>query len=250
MINLSVVDHVGTLTIDRPKANALSAELIAQLSEQLDAIESDPAIKVVLIKGEGKFFSAGADIKEFTSRSAAELEQQSHDTHQVFNRIEQLSVPVIALIKGAALGGGLELAMSCHIRLSTIEAQLGLPEIKLGVMPGYSGIRRLKSYIGTAKALEMVLTGQSVNGSEAEVLGLITKVFSTEDEMNRYAEQLSRTIAGYSKDSITGIMTVNAAEDAFAGDQTEAQLFGKIFDTNNAKEGIDAFISKRQPDFK
>ncbi|KAA1039967.1 enoyl-CoA hydratase [Macrococcus equipercicus] len=250
MINMTINDKRCTLTLDRPKANALSAELVAQLGEKLDTVEADGTVKVVLLQGEGRFFSAGADIKEFALRSAEELEQQSRDTHAVFNRLEHFNVPVIALIKGAALGGGLELAMSCHIRLSTVDAQLGLPEINLGVMPGYSGIRRLKSHVGTAKALEMALTGQAVSGAEAEVMGLVTKAFPTEDDMVRYAEQLSSTIQGYSLDSIQGIMAVSAETEAEKSDDTEARLFGRIFDTDNAKEGVQAFIAKRRPDFK
>ncbi|TDM10647.1 enoyl-CoA hydratase-related protein [Macrococcus lamae] len=250
MIDMVVNNHICTLTLNRPKANALSTELISQLNDKLDAVESDESIRVVLLQGEGRFFSAGADIKEFTVRSAAELEQQSRDTHVIFNRIDKFKVPVIALIKGAALGGGLELAMSCHIRLSTTDAKIGLPEINLGVMPGYSGIRRLKSYIGTAKALEMALTGQPIDGLQAEERGLVTKAFQTEDEMMQYAIDLSAKIASYSTDSIRGIMSVSAEAIDGNSDEIEAQLFGRIFETENAIEGIEAFISKRKPDFK
>src|SRR5699024_9486479 len=133
------------------------------LSEKLDAVENDETIKVVVIKGEGKFFSAGADIKEFTSlQQASDYQSLSEKGQQLFERIEHFQVPIIAAVHGAALGGGLELAMACHVRIVGEDAKMGLPELSLGIIPGFAGTQRLPRYVGESKAYEMILTAEPI----------------------------------------------------------------------------------------
>src|SRR5699024_8202801 len=176
-LSLEIENHIATLTIESPPANALSSQLIQDLDDQLNAITADESVKAVVIKGEGRFFSAGADIKEFTSaESAADQENLARNGQQIFERIETYHIPVIAAIHGAALGGGLELAMACHMRIVTTTAKLGLPELTLGIIPGFAGTQRLTQHVGHAKAYELILTGEPISGEEAAGIGLANQV--------------------------------------------------------------------------
>lgn len=246
-------NHVATITIESPPANALSSAILQDLSNELDGIEKDSSIKAILLKGEGKFFSAGADIKEFTSfQEAADYEALASKGQTLFNRIENFHVPVIAAIHGAALGGGLELAMSCHIRYVTHEAKIGLPELNLGIIPGFAGTQRLPRYVGVAKAYEMTLTGVPISGKEAAEYGLANKSFSDE-ELFPAAEKLVNTIAMKSGPTIHHVMKLIPyahTSQLQEGVRSEASAFGEVFGNEDAKEGIQAFIEKRKPQFR
>ncbi|UJL48267.1 enoyl-CoA hydratase [Virgibacillus sp. NKC19-16] len=246
-------NNVAYLTIQTPPANALSSTLLNELAEQLDGIEQDTTIKAVVVQGEGKFFSAGADIKEFTSlQNTSDLESLSSRGQQLFDRIENFSIPVIASIHGAALGGGLELAMACHIRIVTENAKLGLPEVTLGIIPGFAGTQRLPQYVGAAKGYEMILTGEPILGTEAQAFGLANQVV-TEEELGSETSKLAEKIAAKSKLTINSVMRLipYAKTERFSeGVQAEAKDFGKIFGSEDAKEGIQAFIDKRKPSFR
>lgn len=246
-------NHVAYLTIQSPPANALSSTLIDDLAEKLDGIEQNTAIKTIVLKGEGKFFSAGADIKEFTSlQNATDYEVLAEKGQQLFHRIEHFSIPVIASIHGAALGGGLELAMACHIRVVTENAKLGLPETTLGIIPGFAGTQRLPHYVGTAKAYEMILTGEPISGVEAQSLGLANKVVKPE-ELDHETMKLASKIAEKSSVSINSIMHLipYAKTEQFSkGAQAEIKAFGKVFGSDDAREGVQAFIEKRKPNFQ
>lgn len=252
-ISLEVKDHIATLTIQSPPANALSTTLLKDLENQLNEVENDASVKAVILKGDGRFFSAGADIKEFTSlQNASDYEGLARNGQELFERIEKFSVPVIAAIHGAALGGGLELAMSCHIRIVAETAKLGLPELNLGIIPGFAGTQRLPQLVGNAKAYELILTGEPVSGTEAANIGLAN--MAVEDEaLFETAEQLAKKIAAKSKPTIEKVMELvpYAKFASFsAGVVAEAQAFGEVFGTEDAKEGVQAFIEKRQPNFK
>lgn len=246
-------NHVAILTIQKPPANALSSELIKDIDKKLDEIENDTDIKAIVLKGEGKFFSAGADIKEFTAlQDASDYQALSENGQKVFDRIESFSIPVIAAIHGAALGGGLELAMSCHMRLVTENAKLGLPELTLGIIPGFAGTQRLPGYVGTAKAYEMLLSGTPISGSEAHNYGLANRVVS-EDKIFDEAIKLAEKIASKSKPTINHIMHLIpfTKSDKFTdGALEEAKAFGEIFGSEDAKEGVQAFLEKRKPNFQ
>ncbi|WP_099158700.1 enoyl-CoA hydratase [Virgibacillus ndiopensis] len=246
-------NHIATLTIKSPPANALSSALLKDIAEKLDEIEKDGTIKAIILKGEGKFFSAGADIKEFTSlQNASDYESLSREGQKLFDRIEYFSIPVIAVIHGAVLGGGLELAMACHIRIVTENTKMGLPELSLGIIPGFAGTQRLPQYVGTAKAYEMILTGEPISGREAHKLGLANHVFEEETVFTE-AMKLAEKIASKSKPTINRIMKLipyAKAEHFAEGSKMEAKAFGEIFGSEDAKEGIQAFIEKRKPNFQ
>ncbi|HLR62644.1 MAG TPA: enoyl-CoA hydratase [Lentibacillus sp.] len=248
-----VKNNVAVLTIQSPPANALSSGLLDDLSERLDQIETDNTVKAVVLNGEGKFFSAGADIKEFTAlQNDSDYEALSIKGHQLFERIEHFKVPVIAAIHGAALGGGLELAMACHIRIAGENAKLGLPELTLGIIPGFAGTQRLPQYVGTAKAYEMILTGQPITGKEAKESGLANQAVQDEEVFEKTFE-LARSIAVKGKLSIEAVMELipySKSERFAKGLQEEAKAFAKVFGTEDATEGIQAFIEKRKPDFR
>ena len=246
-------DSIATITIVRPPANALSQGLLRELSAVLDEIEPNRDIKVIVIHGEGRFFSAGADIKEFTTVSSSEgFANLGKFGQDLFDRMEKFPKPIIAAIHGAALGGGLELAMACHIRLVGEKSKLGLPELQLGVIPGFSGTQRLPKYVGVARAAEMLFTSEPITGMDAVQFGLANHAYP-EDEVLEQALKLAGKIAKKSSGSLKAtIQLLNYAktEEFYEGSKKEAELFGEIFVSNDAKEGIQAFIEKREPHFK
>jgi enoyl-CoA hydratase len=246
-------DSIATITIQRPPANALSQGLLRELSAVLDEIEPNRDIKVIVIHGEGRFFSAGADIKEFTTVSSSEgFANLGKFGQDLFDRMEKFPKPIIAAIHGAALGGGLELAMACHIRLVGEKSKLGLPELQLGLIPGFAGTQRLPKYVGVARAAEMLFTSEPISGMEAVQFGLANHAYP-EDEVLEQALKLAGKIAKKSSGSLKAtIQLLNYAknEEFYEGSNKEAELFGEIFVSNDAKEGIQAFIEKREPHFK
>ncbi|WP_085991750.1 enoyl-CoA hydratase [Oceanobacillus senegalensis] len=251
-IQLEVAKHIAYLTIKSPPANALSSNLLDDLESQLNTIEEDGSIKVIVLHGEGKFFSAGADIKEFTSLNDPSAYKFAERGQKLFDRLENSSIPVIAAIHGAALGGGLELAMACHMRIVTETAKLGLPEITLGIIPGYAGTQRLPRYVGTSKAYEMILTGKPISGQETLSLGLANKVVK-EDDLMKEVNELAKSISSMSKPSINEIMRLLSFQKSEHFEQNvneEALSFQRVFGTEDAKEGIQAFLEKRKPKFQ
>ncbi|WP_205601119.1 enoyl-CoA hydratase [Virgibacillus sp. Bac330] len=244
---------IAYVTIQSPPANALSSILLKDLEAVLNKIEEDPSIKAIVLKGEGKFFSAGADIKEFTAlQQASDYESMAKRGQDLFARMETFHIPIIASIHGAALGGGLELAMACHMRIVTKEAKLGLPEITLGIIPGFAGTQRLPHFVGSAKAYEMILTGEPINGEEAYSYGLANKVVEA-NALDEEVKQLAEKIVSKSKLTIQQIMRLipYAKTSLFAeGVSEEAKAFGEIFGSEDAKEGVQAFIEKRKPNFQ
>lgn len=182
----SFEDQIATITIQRPPANALSSGLLKELSIVLDEIEPNRDIKVIVIHGEGRFFSAGADIKEFTTIETGEgFADLSKLGQNLFDRMEKFSKPIIAAIHGAALGGGLELAMGCHIRLVSETAKLGLPELQLGLVPGFAGTQRLPRFVGFAKAAEMLFTSEPITGVQAVQYGLANHAYPETDLLDK-----------------------------------------------------------------
>ncbi|SDM77058.1 enoyl-CoA hydratase [Psychrobacillus sp. OK028] len=252
-LSWTVEDGVATVTLNRPPANALARGVILEVNELLDAVENDDAVRVILLKGEGRFFSAGADIKEFTSITSGEAFSELASSGQtIFERVETFSKPVIAAIHGAALGGGLELAMSCHIRLVSENAKLGLPELQLGLIPGFAGTQRLPRYVGFAKAAEMLLTSDPISGKEAAQLGLANHAYA-EEELFEHAKMLAVKIAKKSPIAIKaalGMLQYSKPASYHEGVKAEANTFGTVFVSEDAKEGISAFIEKREPVFK
>ena len=252
-LQLQVENQVAYVAINRPPANALASDLLQDLSSILDTVEEQDDIRVVVLYGEGRFFSAGADIKEFTTvESEAAFSRLSEKGQNLFERIETFKKPVVASIHGAALGGGLELALSCHLRYVTETAKLGLPELQLGLIPGYAGTQRLTRFAGPAKAAEMMFTSEPISGVEAVKWGIANKAFKEEELMDA-VKRIAETIAKKSPIALElSIQLINYGkhERFYEGVKKEAEHFGRAFGTEDAKEGISAFIEKRSPVFK
>lgn len=254
-INLSTENGIGYITIDSPPANTLSTTTISGLSECFDYVEADQSIKVIVMTGKGKMFVAGADIKEFTDAFHDEEKGKklSQDAQAVMNTIESSKKLVIASINGACLGGGLELAMSCHLRIAANEAKLGQPELNLGLIPGFGGTQRLPRITNKAKALELILTGQFLSGEEAEKIGLVNKSVPLAELMDE-TKKLAESIAlNKSPESIKA--TITAVNEGMAttlekGLEIESEQWAQLFKTENMIEGVNAFIEKRKPTFK
>ena len=254
-VKLEIENRVGIVTISHPPANTLNTATLLGLSECMDYAAQQDEIKALIITGEGKFFVAGADIKEFTDAfdDQTKAKGMAEAGQRLFDKIENLAKPVIAAVNGAALGGGLELAMSCHIRIAAAEALLGLPELKLGLIPGFGGTQRLARLTNKAKALELILTSQFIDGKEAAKIGLVNHALPL-DEVLPMAKKIAETIS-----LERGVPSINAAMKAVneglkvtlsEGQELEAELFGQVFLTEDVKEGVSAFIEKRKAQFK
>lgn len=249
--NVEIADHVAVVTITNPPANALSKSVLGQLGGLLDQWEQDARIKAIVLTGEGRFFIAGADIKEFTQLQSTDAEAMAKAGQELFDRLETFPKPIIAAINGACLGGGLELAMACHIRLAAQEAKLGLPELNLGLIPGYGGTQRLPRLVGRGKATQLILTSEMIGGEEAHRIGLVEAVYSAEQLLDE-AKKLAATIV--QKSAVTlklALQAVHAATDLSLSDglAREAALFGDAFRSEDVKEGVAAFLEKRKPQF-
>ena len=245
---------IGIIAIDRPsKLNALNKEVIEQLSTAFQDHFRDQNIRVIILTGAGeKAFVAGADIAEFSHFSptqGAALAVEGQD--KLFNLIEQGPKPVIAAVNGYALGGGLELAMACHIRIASANAKMGLPEVSLGLIPGYGGTQRLPQLIGKGRANELIFIAQMIPADKALNYGLVNQVEALENLMET-AEKLATKIAQQSPTAISAaIAAVNAGLDpAQNGYETEIKHFGACFGTPDFKEGTTAFLEKRKAAFK
>ncbi|ALC81906.1 MULTISPECIES: enoyl-CoA hydratase [Bacillus] len=252
-LTLAVDQRIATITFNRPPANALSKGLLKELSECLDQIEGSPDVRAVIICGEGRFFSAGADIKEFTRAIASNKKTFSERGQQILEQIESFPKPIIAAIHGAALGGGLELAMACHIRIAEGGAKLGLPELNLGIIPGFAGTQRLPKYVGTAKALEMIGTAQPISGKEAYEIGLVTTLVNDREEALVKAYELAEQFAEKSPKTLKYVLELLNANKTNSYERAlklEAKRFGEVFQSQDSKEGIQAFLEKRKPNFK
>ena len=250
---LTEVDNgINILTVNRPdKLNALNHATIQEIGNAIHVAENDPKVFGIIITGSGnKAFVAGADISEFSSYSAEQGKSLSADGHLVFNSIENCKKPVVAAVNGFALGGGCELAMSCHLRIASSNAKFGQPEVKLGLIPGYAGTQRLVQLIGKGKALEFLMSADMINAGDALVYGLVNYVTEPEQLLEK-SKEILRKIGAQSPMAISAIIRcVNAyyAENV-DGFKTEIDEFGKCFATDDFREGIRAFLEKRKPEF-
>lgn len=244
-------NRVSVLTINRPdKLNALNGSVLNELNQLFQIIRNDDKTGALIITGAGeKAFVAGADIKELSSLTKQQGENLSAAGQVIFDQIESFSKPVIALINGYALGGGAELAMACHIRIATDNALIGLPEVSLGLIPGYGGTQRLPNLVGKSKAMEMILTGQPIKAEEAHRIGLVNHVEQAADALE-YAIKLAEKML--KNGPIALEKAIEAINSVYSNNSytKEATLFGQLCDTNDFKEGTNAFLEKRKADFK
>ncbi|AUC82813.1 enoyl-CoA hydratase/isomerase family protein [Lacinutrix sp. Bg11-31] len=244
---------ITTITINRPsKLNALNKATIEELHEAFKAANKDKGVKVIIITGSGeKAFVAGADISEFANfniENGGKLAAKGQEL--LFDFVENLSTPVIAAVNGFALGGGLELAMAAHFRVASDNAKMGLPEVSLGVIPGYGGTQRLPQLVGKGRAMEMVMTAGMIDANTAKDYGLVNHVVSQE-ELIPLAEKIASKIMRNSSVAISkAIKAVNANyKDGKDGYKVEIKQFGKCFGTEDFKEGTTAFLEKRKAEF-
>lgn len=246
-------DGILWLTINRPKVlNALNAKTVEEIGSVFSRAKQDEAVRCVIITGAGeKAFVAGADINELSSMSPVTGKFVSEQGQNVFLQIERFPKPVIAAINGFALGGGCELALACHIRIASEKAQLGLPEVTLGIIPGYGGTQRMARLVGKGKALELICTGDRIAATDAERIGLVNKVVPAE-QLASAAEEMGRKIVSRSPMAVrAAIEAINSGGDMpfEEGQVLEATLFGLLCATEDMKEGMAAFLEKRQANF-
>jgi enoyl-CoA hydratase len=245
---------IGFVTINRPeRLNALNRQLMLELQTCFQAIRNDAEVRVVILTGSGqKAFAAGADIGELASQATTlEGKETSELGQRVLSMIENLGKPVIAAINGYALGGGCELAMACTLRIAADTAMMGLPEVKLGLIPGYGGTQRLSHLIGKSRALELILTGDSISAQEAFRLGLVNQVVPIA-ELLAASEKLARKIIANAPLAVEfALQSVNQGSGLpiDQGQSLESTLFALCFSTKDKKEGTRAFLDKRRPNF-
>lgn len=253
-ILVATEEKIAIITINRPKQlNALNKDTIEDLSNALKTLNDSKEIRAIILTGSGeKSFVAGADIKEFAHFNIEQGKELSAEGHRkLFDLVENMSKPVIAAVNGFALGGGLELAMSCHFRVASDNAKLGLPEVSLGVIPGYGGTQRLAQLVGKGKAFELITTAQMISANEALTWGLVNYVVSQEELLDT-CKDLAQKISRNSPVAIhAAINSINAQyKEGVDGFKEEIKQFGNCFGTDDFIEGTTAFLEKRKPEFK
>jgi enoyl-CoA hydratase len=251
-VELSRVEEFALITLNRPKAlNALSFAILDDLDRALDEVAAGDA-RALFITGAGdKAFCAGADIGELGKRTLMDKKRGAEHGQATFAKLERLPLPSVAIVNGYAFGGGLELALACTFRLATPNAKLGLPEIKLGLIPGYGGKKRLPRVVGEARALEMILTGKAIDAPTALAWGLVSRVVEGDALAQGVAfardfSGHSLPVLGFAREAVTRALSTTLAE----GMKIEADLSTLAFQTEDAAEGTAAFLAKRKPAFK
>jgi len=244
---------IRTITVNRPsKLNALNIDTIRELHYVIKEANEDKEVKAIIITGSGeKAFVAGADISEFSDFNVDEgSELAAQGQEKLFDYIENLQTPVIAAVNGFALGGGLELAMACHFRVASTNAKMGLPEVSLGVIPGYGGTQRLPQLVGKGRAMEMIMTAGMIDANQALAYGLVNHI-KAQDELLAFCKKLAEKIKRNSSVAISAaIRAINSNfKDGVDGFATEIEEFGNCFGTADFKEGTTAFLEKRKADF-
>ncbi len=250
----SVDSGILTITINRPdKLNALNSETILEIKQAFETARTLEGLIGVILTGAGdKAFVAGADITEFQGLSPEEAKRLAKRGHDIFNQIESMSVPVIAVVNGYALGGGCELSMACHLRIATSNAKFGQPEVNLGIIAGYGGTQRMIQYAGKARSLELHMTADIIDANTALNWGLVNYVETEKNVALEKAQYLINKIGSKGPVAISKVIEVTndyfkPGVDGFA---SEIEAFGEIFNSPDVKEGVEAFLEKRKPNFK
>ncbi len=247
---LTISHHIARITLHNPPANVLNLSVLKELELVLNEVEKDEYVRVVIVTGTGRLFCAGADINELAHLTSAHGGAEfSVRGQSLLNRIERSEKPVLAVINGTCVGGGLELALACHIRVAAAGALLGLPEIKLGLIPGFGGTQRLPRVVGASKAAELILTGESLPAEEALRIGLVSRV-APPHELMAQAEAIAALITARGKSAVEAALhAIRGGLDIplSEGLAREAELFGRLCVTPDKQEAVQAFLEKRQP---
>jgi enoyl-CoA hydratase len=250
-LTTSIENGICTITINRPdKLNALNRETVKEIGEAVKEASNDNNVLSIILTGAGpKAFAAGADIKEFIGLSNEQGKAMAKAGQDVFQSIEDCPKPVIAAVNGFALGGGCELAMSCHLRIASDNAKFGQPEVNLGLIPGYGGTQRLIRYLGRSKGLELMMTAEMITAQQALEMGLVNYVVPQENLFAKCVEILNiiKTKSPFAVGA--AIRAANAYDETAKGFEAELTEFGKCFASEEIKEGIAAFLEKRKADF-
>jgi enoyl-CoA hydratase len=245
---------IATITIDRPdKLNALNAATVEELRRAFEAAHANEAVRGVIVTGAGpKAFVAGADIAELATMGPITGVRVSRDGQDAFRFLERMGKPVLAAVNGFALGGGLELALACHLRIASANARFGLPEVRLGIIPGYGGTVRLPRIVGRGRALELILTGDMIDAEEAHRIGLVNRVVDAGELQTAARELMTRITANGPRALALALESVDHAEGASTPDALtlESSLFGLLASTEDMREGKQAFIEKRAARFQ
>jgi enoyl-CoA hydratase len=246
---LTISHHIARITLHNPPANTINGAVLRELDQVLNEIEQDDYVRAVIVTGSGRFFCAGADIHELTrlNSSHAGTDFALHG-QALFNHIERCEKPVLAAINGICVGGGLELALACHLRIAATGASLGLPEIKLGLIPGFGGTQRLSRVVGASKAAEMLLTGETVTAEEGLRIGLLSRVVGPGELMTQ-VDAIASMIAAHGTAAVQAVLhAIRGGLDIplAEGLVREAELFGRLCATAEKRKAVQAFIDKRQ----
>lgn len=246
---------VATLVVDRPASrNALSIPICEQIDGLIDQVEADKGIRVLVVTGSGpKSFIAGADINELLGYNAAQAYRHIEVGHELFTRIEKLQIPTIASINGYCLGGGLEIAMACDIRVASENAKFGLPEINIGMVPGWGGTERLQRLIGQSRASAMMITGEMITIDEAITAGLVYRKYGSVEELREGTDALAAKLAGFAPLTMAATKQMSITSAGLAPEQIlqrDAALLAYMMTTSDAKEGLSAFLEKRAANYK
>ncbi len=248
-VTLEREGNIALITMDRPEAlNALNSQVLAELSQVLDQVEADPDLYVAIITGAGRSFVAGADIGQMSALTSAEAKAFGLFGNQVLLKLENLSKPTIAAVNGFALGGGCELSMACDIRLASEKAKFGQPEVGLGITPGFGGTQRLARIVGTAHAMELILTAKTISAAQALEIGLVSQVY-TPDDLLPQAKALAQAIAANAQVAVRqskAAIRRGLQADMYTATAFEAEAFGLCFSTEDQKDAMRAFVNKEK----
>ena len=248
-VTLEREGNIALITMDRPEAlNALNSQVLAELSQVLDQVEADPDLYVAIITGAGRSFVAGADIGQMSALTSAEAKAFGLFGNQVLLKLENLSKPTIAAVNGFALGGGCELSMACDIRLASEKAKFGQPEVGLGITPGFGGTQRLARIVGTAHAMELILTAKTISAAQALEIGLVSDVYAPDDLLPQ-AKALAQAIAANAQVAVRqskAAIRRGLQADMYTATAFEAEAFGLCFSTEDQKDAMRAFVNKEK----
>ena len=253
-LTLDTADGIATLSVNRPdKLNALNGGTIRELATAFRELRDDRDVRGIILTGAGeKAFVAGADIAELAQMGPIDGVRVSREGQDAFRFLERIGKPVIAAVNGFALGGGLELALACHIRLASSKAKFGLPEVKLGIIPGYGGTIRLQRLVGRGRALELTLTGDMIDAAEAHRIGLVNRIYEPAELMAGARDMMTKIVANGPIALALALESVDNAASVSADDAhvLESNLFGLLASTSDMKEGMTAFLEKRKAEFR